>query len=64
MLNQSCRSLRKAAAEVWSGSAPWQMYKVEEHVGIGPLLRGRSRAHPHAKVVVEARGPVQDTNEC
>ena len=33
---QSCRSLLKA--ENWSGSAPLQVFKVEEHVDIGPLL--------------------------
>ena len=25
-------------SETWSGSAPWQVVKVEEHVDIGPLF--------------------------
>ena len=30
-------------AKNWSGSAPWQVVKVEEHVDIGPLLTAWSR---------------------
>ena len=28
-------------AEKWSGRAPWLVFKLEEHVGIGPLLTVR-----------------------
>ena len=41
MSRKSYGSLPKA--ENWSGSAPWQVVKVEEHVDIGPLLTAWSR---------------------
>ena len=35
MLNQICTSLLNINAKRWSGGAPWQVFKVDEHVDIG-----------------------------
>ena len=34
-IQSCCRSLK---AESWSGSAPLQVFNVDEHVDLGPLL--------------------------
>ena len=62
MLTQSCRGSLKV--ENWSGSAPLQVFNVDEHVDIGPLLKAWSRLHPQAEAVMGAWGRIQDTNEC
>ena len=59
-VNQSCRSLLKA--ENWAGSAPWQVFQVEAHVDIGPLLTVWSKLDPQATAGKEAWGPTQDTS--
>ena len=59
---ESCRRLLKA--ENWSGSAPLQVFQMEEDAKIGPLYTAWSRLCPHAEAVMKARGQVQDTNEC
>ena len=43
MSRKSYGSLLVPKAENWSGSAPWQVVKVEKHVDIGPLLTVWSR---------------------
>ena len=58
---QSCRSLLKA--DIWSGSAPLQMFNVDKHVDIGPLFTVWSRLHPQAEAIMGAWGRDQDTSE-
>ena len=41
MSDLSHRSLPKA--ESWSGSAPWQVVKMEEHVDLAPLSKAWNR---------------------
>ena len=64
MSTQSCWSLLKAGNR--SGSAPLQVFNVDEHVDIGPRLTFCSRPHPQAAAgaVMETWGRIQDTNEC
>ena len=59
---QSCRSLLKA--EIWSGSAPLQVFNMDEHVDIWPLLTVWSRLHPQAEAIMGAWERNQDTSEC
>ena len=58
---QSCRSLLKA--DIWSGNAPLQVFNVDEHVDIGPLLTVWSRLQPQVEAIMGAWGRNQDTNE-
>ena len=37
-------------AENWSGSAPLQVFNMDEHVDIGPLLTAWSRLHPRLRL--------------
>ena len=59
----SCSSI--LTEEKWSGSVPYHVCNVDEHVDIGPLLtvRGRLQLHPQAVAVVGARGRIQDRND-
>ena len=52
--------------ENWSGSAPLQVFNVDEHVDLGPLLpvSSWSRLHPQADAVMGAWGRNQNTGEC
>ena len=59
---QSCRRLLKV--KIWSGSAPLQVFNVDELVDIGPLLTVWSRLHPPAEAIMAAWGRNQDLNEC
>ena len=59
---QTCSSSLKA--ENYSGSAPFQVFLVDEHGDIGPLLTVRSRLHPQAEAIMGARGQNQETHEC
>ena len=60
-IRSCCRSLK---AENWSGSAPLQVFNVDEHVDIGPLLTVWSRLHPQAEAIMGAWGRNQGTNKC
>ena len=59
---QSCGC--STQTENWSGSTPLQVFNVDKHVDIGPLLPVCSRLHPEAEAIMGAWGRNQDTNEC
>ena len=56
---QSCRSSLKA--EIWSGSAPLQVFNVDEHADIGTVLTIWSRLYPQAEAIMGAWGQNQET---